>query len=204
MVASSFLPVAIHNGELKFLFGKELNDDSAPGFSDFGGKVDPGENIFDAGIREFSEETTGFLGNETQLKQMVKKNGGFLQYTFGVYNVHVIKIDYDEHLVKFFNLSQKFIHDKIPKAGELKKYRIFEKSEMKWFTKKEVAESIGDFREFYREYVKELITTHFDEIHKTFFKPVPVKSNKTVRFNIGAYNTKKTKTKGKTRSKLQK
>jgi hypothetical protein len=31
------LPATIHNGELKFLFGKELDSDSMPGFSDFGG-----------------------------------------------------------------------------------------------------------------------------------------------------------------------
>jgi 8-oxo-dGTP pyrophosphatase MutT (NUDIX family) len=31
-----------------------------PGFSDFGGGVEPNEDIFDAGLREFAEETTGF------------------------------------------------------------------------------------------------------------------------------------------------
>ena len=40
MVASAFLPVALLNGELVFLFGKEATDDSAPGFSDFGGGVE--------------------------------------------------------------------------------------------------------------------------------------------------------------------
>jgi hypothetical protein len=35
-----------------------------PGFSDFGGGTN--EDIFDAGLREFAEETTGFW-DETQL-----------------------------------------------------------------------------------------------------------------------------------------
>ena len=46
MVASAFLPVAIHKGKLIFLFGKEAHDDSAPGFSDFGGGVKEGEDIY--------------------------------------------------------------------------------------------------------------------------------------------------------------
>lgn len=44
MVAGSILPVTIHNGKLYFLFGKESPmEDSAKGWSDFGGRVDPGE-----------------------------------------------------------------------------------------------------------------------------------------------------------------
>ena len=40
MVGASILPVAIHNKELYFLFGKEnQNEKSAPGFSDFGGNA---------------------------------------------------------------------------------------------------------------------------------------------------------------------
>ena len=68
MVASSFLPVAIHRGELYFLFGKEVDRDSMPGFSDFGGRVEPNE-FLDAGIREFAEEITDFFSNQTQNAQ---------------------------------------------------------------------------------------------------------------------------------------
>lgn len=46
MVASSVLPVTIHNGKIYFLFGKENEmEDSSKGLSDFGGKVENGESI---------------------------------------------------------------------------------------------------------------------------------------------------------------
>jgi len=46
MVGSSILPVAIHNRNLYFLFGKEnLLEYSAKGFSDFGGGNETGESL---------------------------------------------------------------------------------------------------------------------------------------------------------------
>ena len=64
MVAASILPITIHKNQLLFLFGKENElEDSAKGWSDFGGRVDPGETIFQGALREGSEELTGFLGN---------------------------------------------------------------------------------------------------------------------------------------------
>ena len=40
-MGAGILPTTIHNGKLYFLFGKEGKyEDSAPGFSDFGGETD--------------------------------------------------------------------------------------------------------------------------------------------------------------------
>jgi 8-oxo-dGTP pyrophosphatase MutT (NUDIX family) len=171
MVASAFLPATIHNGELKFLFGKELDSDSMPGFSDFGGGVESNEDIFDAGLREFAEETTGFLGDETQLRKMIKRNGGCLEFVHEKtkYHIHVIKLDHDDHLVKYFNASQKFIHDKVSSPEDLKKHRIFEKIEMKWFTQKEMEKNIHTFREFYQDIVKDIIIKNSKDI-QTFIE----------------------------------
>ena len=53
MVAGSILPVTIHNNELFFLFGKENPmENSAKGWSDFGGRVDAGETPYTAALRE--------------------------------------------------------------------------------------------------------------------------------------------------------
>ena len=61
MVAGSILPVAIHKNQLYFLFGKENPmEDSAKGWSDFGGKMENGETPYTAALREGSEELTGF------------------------------------------------------------------------------------------------------------------------------------------------
>ena len=74
MVAGSLLPITIHNNKLYFLFGKENPmEDSAKGWSDFGGRVDAGETPFTAALREGGEELTGFLGNNSALRKLVKK-----------------------------------------------------------------------------------------------------------------------------------
>ncbi len=77
MVASAILPVAMYKNKLHFLFGKENpNEESAPGWSDFGGRIEKGETPYQAALREGSEELSGFLGNEKQLKSLIRKNGG--------------------------------------------------------------------------------------------------------------------------------
>ena len=97
MVAASILPITMHNNQLHFLFGKENSmEDSAKGWSDFGGRVDHGESIFQGALREGSEELTGFLGDEKALKSMIRKNGGFHKMTHNKYNVHAFYLPYDE------------------------------------------------------------------------------------------------------------
>ena len=55
MVAGSILPIAIYKNQLYFLFGKENPlEDSAKGWSDFGGKMEPGETPYKAAMREGS------------------------------------------------------------------------------------------------------------------------------------------------------
>ena len=47
MVAASLLPITIYKNKLYFLFGKENDmEDSAKGWSDFGGRVEKDENIY--------------------------------------------------------------------------------------------------------------------------------------------------------------
>jgi len=69
MTGSSILPVTIKNKKLYFLFGKEHTTDRSPGFSDFGGGVEKGEDIFETAMREGGEELTGFLGDATEIKK---------------------------------------------------------------------------------------------------------------------------------------
>jgi 8-oxo-dGTP pyrophosphatase MutT (NUDIX family) len=56
MVAGSILPVTIHKNKLYFLFGKENPlEDSAKGWSDFGGGVEAGETPYQTALREGGE-----------------------------------------------------------------------------------------------------------------------------------------------------
>jgi hypothetical protein len=104
MVAGSILPITIHNDKLLFLFGKENPDEkSAKGWSDFGGKIEHTETPFEGALREGSEELTGFLGNKSQLKKLIRNNGGIYKLKLNSYHIHMFYIEYDENLPKYFN-----------------------------------------------------------------------------------------------------
>jgi 8-oxo-dGTP pyrophosphatase MutT (NUDIX family) len=77
MVAGSILPVTIHNNKLYFLFGKENSmEDSAKGWSDFGGGVDKGETPYSTALREGGEELTGFLGDKKNIQKLINDREG--------------------------------------------------------------------------------------------------------------------------------
>lgn len=157
MVASAFLPIAIYKGKLFFLFGKECNSDSAPGYSDFGGGVEPNEtNLYKAGLREFAEETTGFFGNEKELEKMIKKNGGVYKMKHDTYHIHIFKMDYDENVCEYYNNNHKFIYEKLDHKY-LKSTKIFEKIRIDWMTLEEMKSRRGEFRSFYKEILDGII-----------------------------------------------
>ena len=77
-MGGGILPTCIHNGKLYFLFGKENQyEDSAPGFSDFGGGTDKNESFLQTAIREGGEELTGFLGTSTNIRHLLTEYGTF-------------------------------------------------------------------------------------------------------------------------------
>jgi 8-oxo-dGTP pyrophosphatase MutT (NUDIX family) len=156
MVASAFLPVALVNGQLLFLFGREAYNDSSPGFSDFGGGVEKSENIYEAGLREFAEETTGFFGNAKDLKKLVKSNGGIYKMQHNEYHIHIFRMAYDPNLPTYYNNNHKFVYDKLDHTF-LQRTRIFEKIEIQWMTAKEMKRRRREFRQFYQEIVDKII-----------------------------------------------
>ena len=158
MVASAFLPTMIRGGKLHFLFAKEANDDSAPGFSDFGGGVDDGEDIYSAGLREFAEESTGCFGDESEVKKLVEKYGEVLPVVHNTYNIHIFKMDYNPSVVSYFNNTHAFIHKHVRDTTFLRKTKIFEKVEMCWMTVADMKRRRIEFRPFYREIVDQIVS----------------------------------------------
>ena len=96
MVAGSILPVSFNEkNELCFLFGKENPmENSAKGYSDFGGSLEKGETPFQTALREGVEELTGFLGNKNQIQKLINKNGGVFKITHNSYHVHMFFLKY--------------------------------------------------------------------------------------------------------------
>ena len=161
MVAASILPVAVYKNELYFLFGKENEmEDSAKGFADFGGGVEPGESIMETALREGAEEMSGFLGDSYAVKKLINKNGGFYKLVNDKtkYNIHIFCMDYDANLPVYFTNFHKFIwnHKHMDKK-KLNSSKLFEKQEIKWFSTKELKTKRKEFRPFYREIVDQFV-----------------------------------------------
>jgi 8-oxo-dGTP pyrophosphatase MutT (NUDIX family) len=165
MVAGSILPVTIYKNKLYFLFGKENSmEDSAKGWSDFGGGVENGETPYETALREGGEELTGFLGDGKTLKQHIKKHGGIHKLVWETYNVHMIFYQYDENLPKYYNQNHRFLWERMDK-NVLNKSKLFEKIEIGWFSVEDMKKRHSEFREFYRNVV-DLILKDLENIRR--------------------------------------
>jgi len=176
MVASSILPVSIHKGKLFFLFGKENEmEDSAKGFSDFGGRVEKGETIIETAYREGSEELCGFLGEPEKIKQILETHGLF-KIVHNDYHVHLFFMNYDENLPQYFTNHHRFLWERMDKKL-LNNSKFFEKQELKWFSLNELRTKKNEFRNFYVEIVNLLIENN-QKIRKSIYKMVPPPTHK--------------------------
>ena len=157
-MGASILPVTIHKGKLYFLFGKERTIDENTGWSDFGGGTDGKETFLQTAVREGCEEMTGFLGSNTDVKQMLSKCGTFnIDYEspgskYGVYRVHIFPTTYNEFLPFYYNNNQRFLQKRLdPKI--IKDSKIFEKAEIKWICIDDISKMRKEFRSFYKNIV---------------------------------------------------
>lgn len=159
MVASSILPVTIHNGKIYFLFGKENQmEDSAKGFSDFGGAVESGETILQTAYREGAEELSGFLGDESALRVHIKKNGGFytIHHREHNYHIHIFFLEYDAKLPQYFTNHHRFVWKRMDQ-NFLNDSKLFEKQEIRWFSEKDLQTKKREFRQFYQSIVDQIL-----------------------------------------------
>jgi len=184
MVASSILPVTIYNNKIYFLFGKENEyEDSAKGFSDFGGRVESNESIMTACLREGSEELSGFLGDENNIKKMIKKNGGTYNLSHNNYHVHIFYLKYDANLVEYYNNSHKFLWNRMDK-NVLNDSKLFEKQEIRWFSINDMKRKIKVFRSFYQEIVHKILDD-MNNIHNFIKRHNNSKNNSTKKIMGG-------------------
>lgn len=156
-MGAGILPCAIYKGKLYFLFGKENQfEDSAKGFSDFGGGTDGKETFLETAVREGSEELTGFLGTEKELKQMVTKKGTYNVDYNNTYRTHIFPLEYDDALPFYYNNNQRFLQKRLdPKV--YKESKIFEKAEIRWICIDDLRRSRNIFRNFYRNIIDKIV-----------------------------------------------
>ena len=179
-MGAGILPTTIHKNKLYFLFGKESKyEDTAPGFSDFGGGTDNNESFLDTAIREGGEELTGFLGNVNDVKNLLTKHGTITidhkSEGHDTYRTHIFPFVYDEYLPYYYNNNQKFLQKHLP-PNVFKTTKIFEKWEIRWICIDDLKKMLPQFRFWYKNIVNQIILKK-DEIQK--FIKASLKRSKT-------------------------
>ena len=184
-MGGSILPVTIHNGKMYFLFGKERDIDENPGWSDFGGGTDKGETFMQTAIREGGEELTGFLGSGNILKKKLLKYGTYnIDYKsegYSTYRCHIFPMEYDPMLPYYYNNNQLFLQKKLD-VKIIKNTKIFEKTQIKWFSIQEIKQNYNNFRSFYKNIV-DLILLNKEQIYKFIKSKNKAKSKSNRRQN---------------------
>ncbi|MGI9554357.1 MAG: NUDIX hydrolase [Vampirovibrionia bacterium] len=134
-MGAGILPVAIHDNQVYLLLGKDVGTGS---WSDFGGGRENNETHLETAIREGVEELNGFFGTESDMRTMIKNNClGVLETKEPVYKCFLIKTDYDFSLPKYFNSNFKLMNRKL--KTEVERHNgLFEKSEIRWVSLKEI------------------------------------------------------------------
>jgi 8-oxo-dGTP pyrophosphatase MutT (NUDIX family) len=190
-MGAGILPTTIHNGKLYFLFGKENKyEDSAPGFSDFGGGTDNNEKFLDTAIREAGEELTGFLGNDSDIRRMLSRCGTYdidlNNKGHKLYRMHIFPFEYNEWLPFYYNNNQRFLQKRLD-PEVIKKSKIFEKAEIRWICVDELKKMRPEFRHYFRDIVDEIINQK--ESIKNFIEKCKKKGTKKKTLHKGRKKT---------------
>ena len=195
-MGAGILPTTIHDGKLYFLFGKEGKyEDSAPGFSDFGGGTDNKESFFETAVRESCEEFTGFLGSESEVRKMLKRNGTYFidHKTDGhqTYRMFIFPFEYNEWLPHYYNNNQRFLQKRLsPKI--LKTSKIFEKAEIRWICVDDLPKIKSQFRFYFIHIIDSILNQQQSIAHFVASKLKKSKKTKSIK-------KKSIKSKSKTR-----
>jgi hypothetical protein len=193
IMGAGILPTTIHKGKLYFLFGKEGKyEDSAPGYSDFGGGTDNDETFINTAIREACEEFTGFLGSANDIRNMLKKGTYNIDYvTDGhkTYRMHIFHYNYNEWLPFYYNNNQQFLQKKLDK-NVLKNSKIFEKAEIKWVPVEDLNKMKPQFRSYFQNIV-DMILNQKERIRSFIEKRQGKRATRTNRRNRTRTRTKR-------------
>jgi len=174
MGGGGVIPVALHNGDLCFLFGQEndvIKDASKnQDWGDFGGSAKPGESEMDTCVREGAEELNGFFGNKRDFRALLLKNQ-LLKLTYDTRVTYLMRVDYDERLPLYFNNNYRFIKEtsNLRAIAAHPENGYFEKSHVRWFTLEDLKRERGAFREYFRNFL-DMIQYRAPEIRRLMDK----------------------------------
>jgi hypothetical protein len=200
-MGAGILPITIcSDGKIYFLFGKENKyEDSASGWSDFGGGTDNKESFFQTACREGSEELTGFLGSSNDIAAMLKTKGCdpyTIDYTdksekHGTYRTHLFPLTYDPMLPHYYNNNQRFLQKHLS-PEIIQSTKIFEKAEIRWICIDKLKKMRKQFRSFFQHIIDEILANKSEimrflkerkpQSRKNKRQPHKSRKNKTVKY----------------------
>ena len=153
-MGAGILPTTIHNNKLYFLFGKENKYADTPGWSDIGGGTDKDETFMQTAMREGTEELTGFLGMENDIKKLLTRYGTYnIDWSSlggKTYRMHIFPMAFDPMLPVYYNNNHKFIERKLS-ANMVKNSKIFEKDEIRWVCIDDIPKMRKKFRSYFQK-----------------------------------------------------
>jgi hypothetical protein len=198
MPGAGILFTCIYKEKLYFLLGRE-NKYCVNGkytYCDFGGGMDPNETYMETAARECSEEMRGFLGNYTELLNLLKKINPYYIDNRD-YRIYIVPIPYLSYLPIIYN-NNSLITSEYFKKSLLSKSKILEKDKMLWYS---LGEKI-QLRKFFKESMKKkqnekimnYVRTHLSQTIHYFHKYIPLyKQTKTIKNRKNRKNRKNTR-----------
>ena len=92
-MGGGILPVAIHKGNLYFLFSREYINSKDDGglWSDFGGSKEKNETFFQTALREGYEESDKIIGSKNTIENLMKNS--LHEITINGYRTYIILIN---------------------------------------------------------------------------------------------------------------
>ena len=154
-MGGGILPVAIHKGNLYFLFSREYINSKDDGglWSDFGGSKEKNETFFQTALREGYEESDKIIGSKNTIKNLMKNS--LQEITINGYRTYVVLIDYNKGLPKKFR--NRFLNVKENKPHLLCKKGLYEKDMIKWYSYNDIKKNFSEFRPFYKNIVSTIL-----------------------------------------------
>jgi hypothetical protein len=106
-------------------------------YSEFGGGIDEGETSLDGIIREFYEETQGFFGDESYLKEKVTEDNKKCIYMEENKSMYLFyEIEYDKNVERYYRNNYLYYEKMVKNEHDIMKYfqkGYFEKDMITYF-----------------------------------------------------------------------
>ena len=159
-MGGGILPIArSDDGEIYLLFSRERvlhnNYKDKGKWCDFGGARDGNETQEETAVRECAEESDGILGNQNDIRKLIKNNLEGVIYD-KCYSIWIVNIPYNRELPHIF---EKQFQDALKNDIHIVKEHngLYEKDKLEWIKLSILKKQTNRFRRFYRHFIPKII-----------------------------------------------